>query len=795
MEKIERIIGRRVLIADGAMGTYLAEKGYGDVLPEEVLLKDYRIVREIHREYISAGADIVITDTFGANREKLKEFSLQDKQNEIIYLAVKAAREAGDGVYVAGSIGPIGTFLTPFGELSHEEAYSIFREMAEKLILNRVDLIVVETMTDIKELKICMQAIRDVSRDIPVILQMSFNQGTRTVTGTPVESFIFTAEALRPIAIGSNCGSSLEDMYSVSKIMGSNSPLPFSIQPNAGLPHLEGDRVVYNSSPDEMAEFSLKFYEEGASIIGSCCGSTPEHTRKIAELLKGKKVRRRSIPEYGARLTSRTGFIQMGKEFIVIGERINPTGKKALKKEIEENRLSRVKKEIILQIDAGVHALDVNISTGNPERERELIKKVIQIVENSADVPLFIDSPFFHVVESALNAYSAKPVVNSITGEEEKMENLMMLTKAHGAGFVALLMDEKGIPESHIERLKILERILKKAEESGFTPGDIIVDPVVMTAGSSQNHAMETLLAIRAIKEDFSLSTVIGLSNISFGLPSRRLLNRVFLSMAMSHGLDSAILNPLDSELMNTIRGAEVITGRDRNAERYVALYSGIKEKKKKNKKLHSLYDKIIHGDEEDVERLTEDYLKDKEPMDMVNNILIKALEEVGEKYERGEYFLPQVIASASVVKKAFAVIKERFTRKEEMKGRIVIATVKGDVHDIGKNIVKTIFESYGYKVYDLGKNVDKDRILEAVIEYHPHFLALSGLLTPSLLVIKETVEYVRSRLESPPFIIVGGAVLNREFAEDIGVFYAKDGLEGIKLIERVLKEEKKDIS
>ncbi len=794
MENFLNLLGEKVLVIDGAMGTLLSDKGFENILPEEVLLIDYNAVRKIHNDYVKAGADIVITDTFGANRSKLSEFTLEKEQKKIVHLAVKAAREATDGIaYVAGSIGPIGRFLPPFGELKNKEAFSFFKELAYLLIKEGVDLIIIETMTDLKELKTACRAVRNVSEEVPVIAQMSFDQNERAVTGTSVETFIDTVESFNLSGIGSNCGRGLSDMLKVSKKFSENSILPFTIQPNAGIPKVRDSVLEYPSTPKEMADYSRLFYENGASIIGSCCGSTPEHTRKIAEAVKGKRVIRRNIKKNIAIMTSRTESIHIGdvEGFVVIGERINPSGKKSITREIKNGKLSSVKREATRQVNAGAQALDVNISIGSPEMEKELMRKVIMSIENTENVPLLIDSEFVEVVEAGLEVYSGRTFINSITGEEEKIDKLMPLAEKYGAGFIALLIDENGVHESHVKRLKILEKILKKVELYGLTRRDIIVDPVVLTVASSQNSVFEILKTIEIVKEDFKLPTVMGLSNISYGLPGRKLVNRSFLSMAMAYGLDCAILDPLDMVLMEEIRAAEFLTGRDKDGNRYISLFKGpkIKEEREKTAAKHTLYEMILYGEKEKLKVETEKILEDKKPIEVIENILIKAMNEVGDRYDKGVYFLPQVMASAEVVKESFNIIKSRFGSGNYKKGKIVIATVKGDVHDIGKNIVKIILLSYGYEVIDLGKNVPKEVIYESVIENGPDFIALSALLTPSLLSMKETIEYIREKIDFPPVIIIGGAVVDEDFAKEINTYYGKNAISAGKLVDNLMRQ------
>ena len=799
----------RVLVADGAIGTVLAERGYAGVLPEEVLLIDPDTVYSVHADYARAGARMLTTDTFGANRLKLAEFGIADRQEEIVARAVRAAREAASehsGVFVAGSIGPLGSFMMPFGTVDWPEALDNFGEVARLLVEEGVDLVVVETMTDLRELRAATMAVRRISPDIPMILQMSFDSGERTVTGTPIEVFVRTAEALGPQAIGSNCGTALENMESVARGLGRLSRLPFSVQPNAGVPRIENGRTVFPATPEQMAATARSLAASGATVVGSCCGSTPAHTRAIAEAVGDTSITPGSgSVEDGPALTacSRTSSVSFGRgfPFVPVGERINPSGRKRLTRELRAGKLSMIKRLASRQVEAGAMALDINLGIGDEASEREMMPRVIRALGNSVSVPLLIDSPFASVVEAGLEECACRPIINSVSGNPSSLEAILPLARRYGASVVALLMDDTGIRESSVDRLAILDRILEAVLASGLGMGSVIVDPVVLPLISTERASRETFRVIEAVRDDYGLPTIIGLSNISFGLPARSLINRSYLTMAIDAGVDAAILNPLDDELMRGISAAEVISGRDADGVRFVSLNSdGPPEDPgataaRADEAAPGLREMIIQGNSEEAEEAVLRLLQESaSPMDLVDDVLIPAIRQVGDWYEEGRIYLPHLIASADAVQRAFDSLRSALERESSpgepsgpavrTRGVVMLATVEGDVHDIGKNIIRTVLGAHGYRVIDLGKNVGRDRILDMILRESPGFLGLSALLTPSLVSMRQTIDFLREKLDSPPVILVGGAVVTPGFAEEAGVLYAGDAIEAARVLD-----------
>ncbi|MBN1433328.1 homocysteine S-methyltransferase family protein [Candidatus Fermentibacterales bacterium] len=799
---LSRLSRGSVLVSDGAMGTVLAGRCASPALPEELLLTDYGLVRDVHRDYVSAGAEMITTNTFGAGALKLSEYGLEGRQEEIVARAVSAAREAArerEGTLVAGSVGPLGSFMLPFGSIEWDEAVDSFAKVCSLLAREGVDLIAVETMTDLRELRAAALAARREAPAVPLLLQMSFDSGQRSVTGTPVEAFVIAAEAMRPDAIGSNCGGSLEAMSGVAKQLGCHCSVPFSVQPNAGLPELRDGLAVFPALPGELADLAVRFVESGAAIVGSCCGSTPEHTREIRRAVEGMPVGSRERKQRVFRTASRTTCVSIGAglPFVPVGERINPSGRKRLREELLRGRVSRVRKLASRQVEAGAGALDINLGIGDEEAESRLMVSTLRRLGNSVDSPVFIDSPFPSVMESGLREHAGSPVLNSVSGEPGRLEMLLDLAVRFGAGIVALLMDERGVRETPAERLSILERILAAADRAGLPGGMVLVDPVVLPLASSQSASCATLEVIRDVGRVYGLPTVMGLSNVSFGLPARGLLNRTFLAMAIREGLDAAILDPLDSDLMHEIRAAEIMAGRDADAVRFVSVHAGLPPSPELEEQAASgtedeprLSDLILQGSTEEIEKAVASALADTGPMELVDRVLIPTIRQVGDWYERGEVFLPQLMASANAVQAAFDAIRSAMPGASPAadRGTVLLATVEGDVHDIGKNIIRTVLAGHGYRVVDLGKNVPRDAIVEAIETERPLVLGLSALLTPSLVSMRQTVEHIRERASEPlPRIIVGGAVVTGEYAAGIGALYAADAIEAARIIDSMV--------
>ncbi|EPY2286690.1 homocysteine S-methyltransferase family protein [Clostridium sporogenes] len=785
---IKDYIKENILIFDGAMGTMLQKSGLKiSDLPEELNVLEPEKIINIHRKYVEAGAKVITTNTFGANELKLKnsEFSVETIVDKAID-NVKRAR-GNKEILIALDIGPIGQLLEPMGTLKFEESYKIFKRQIIQGQKSGADIILIETMTDLYEAKAAILAAKE-NTNLPVFCTMTFEKNKRTFTGCTPLSMVLTLEGLGVDALGVNCSlgpNELEDIvYEIIKY----SSIPIMVQPNAGLPTVKEGKTIYNIKPKEFAAFQRSIVEKGVRIVGGCCGTTDEFIREIVYSLKDVEIKNLKENNICGVCSSTKAVLIDGAK--IIGERINPTGKKLFKEALRNNDIDYILKEAISQVESGADILDVNV--GLPEiDEEETMKKVIREIQSIIDTPLQIDSNNPKVIEKALRVYNGKPIVNSVNGEDKVLDNVLPLIKKYGAAVVALTLDDKGIPKKAEERLKIAEKIVNKALEYGIRREDIFIDCLVLTASAQQEDVGETLKAVALVKEKLKVKTILGVSNISFGLPNRELINKTFLAMSLQSGLDLPILNPNNKEMINIINAFKVLNNQDKGATNYIEIYtnetSNSKEVKIKRDNL-TLKEIVIKGIKEESYSKTKELLKDRGELSIINEELIPALDEVGEKYEKGIIFLPQLIQSAETVKKAFAAIKEKLREDNSPKinkGKILMATVKGDIHDIGKNIVKVILENYGFEVLDLGKDVEVEKIVEEVKKNNIKLVGLSALMTTTVNSMKDTIKALKeSGMDCKVF--VGGAVLNEEYAEMINAdYYAKDAKEAVDIAKR----------
>jgi len=793
-----------ILVFDGAMGTLLQASGLPrGACPDEWNLSHPEKVRDCHRAYFAAGADVVETNTFGATRTRLKDYGLQDQVEEINIRGARLAREAaaGEGRLVAGSIGPSGKFLQPFGELTFDQAYEIFKEQAQALIKGGVDLLIIETMVDLQEMRAALLAARDVSQ-VPIIAQMSFTQDGRTVTGTDPVTALSVLSAMGADVVGANCMIGPAEMLPVFERLASTTDHPLSAQPNAGMPQLVGpggDETVFPGTPELIAEYGKKFVLAGANIVGSCCGTTPEHTKAMTQRVKHlKPIQRKHTP--GTKLTSRvkTVFAGTGYPFVAIGERINPSGRKLLTREIEEGKSSLLRKDAQAQAQAGAMVLDINVGiAGGDLKEPEYMRNAIEAVQNVVDAPLAIDTTGPEALAVGLKTCVGKPLVNSIFGEEARMDLLMPLVKRFGAAFIGMALDERGIPATARDRLKVAERILAKAREHGIRLEDIVIDPLVLTVSTNQDDSGVTLETIALVKRHLGLTTSFGLSNVSFGLPARKNVNQAYLVQALSYGLDMAIVNPLDETLMVLVRAGDVLAGRDRNARVYIETFKTEEASAAKPQPTGPrspetvLFNAILEGDRNAVpDVLVEILKKGAPPLQVINETMIPAIRQVGEAFDKGRLFLPQLMLSAEAMRAAFGILSPLIqsvgpTAKGE--GTILMATVQGDVHDIGKNLVIAVLESHGYSVADLGKNVPPEKIIALAREKDADIVGLSALMTTTMgemrrVAKKMQEEGLRARL------MIGGAPVTEKFAHEIGAqAYGRDAMDAVRVVRSLL--------
>ncbi|NFN85627.1 homocysteine methyltransferase [Clostridium sporogenes] len=782
---IKDYIKENILIFDGAMGTMLQKLGLNiSDLPEELNILESERIINIHKKYIEAGAKVVTTNTFGANEIKLKQskFSVESIIDKAID-NVKKARENKE-ILIALDIGPIGQLLEPMGTLKFEEAYEIFKRQIVQGQKSGADIILIETMTDLYEAKAAILAAKE-NTNLPVFCTMTFEKNKRTFTGCTPLSMILTLEGLGVDALGVNCSLGPNELGDIVDEIIKYSSIPIMVQPNAGLPTIKEGKTIYNIKPKEFAYFQRSIVEKGVRIVGGCCGTTDEFIREIVYSLKDVKIKKIKENNICGVCSSTKPVLIDGVK--IIGERINPTGKKLFKEALRNNDTDYILKEAISQVECGADILDVNV--GLPEiNEEETMKKVIKEIQSIIDTPLQIDSNSPKVIEKALRVYNGKAIVNSVNGEDKVLDNVLPLIKKYGASIVGLTLDDKGIPKKAEERLKIAERIINKALEHGIKRKDIFIDCLVLTASAQQEDVRETLKAVTLVKEKLNVKTILGVSNISFGLPNRELINKTFLAMSLQSGLDLPILNPNNKEMINIINAYKVLNNEDKGAATYIEKYtneiSNNKEVKTQKSNL-TLKEIVIKGIKEEAYSKTKELIKDREELLIINEELIPALDEVGEKYEKGIIFLPQLIQSAETVKKAFTAIKEKLREDNSpkiSKGKILMATVKGDIHDIGKNIVKVILENYGFDIIDLGKDVEAEKIVEEVKKNNIKLVGLSALMTTTVNSMKETIKILKER-DMDCKVFVGGAVLNEEYAEMINAdYYAKDAKEAVDI-------------
>ncbi|MBQ3226098.1 MAG: homocysteine S-methyltransferase family protein [Clostridia bacterium] len=786
-------LGTELLFFDGAFGTELQKKGLklGEI-PETLNITRPEVVREIHESYRRAGADILAANTFGANRLKLAktDYSVSEVVTSALSIAKDVIKEDG---YVALDVGPLGELLAPVGTLSAEDAYDIFREIMVLGEQNGADLILIETMTDVSELKTALLAAKE-NTSLPVFCSMSFEENGRTFMGTSFSAMALTLEALCD-AIGINCSLGPKEILPLAEELAKYTKKPIFVQPNAGLPHVENGVTCFDVSADEFAELMLLYHNIGVCAFGGCCGTTPAHIEKTVEKLKGLTPIVRH-PEEQTRLCSATKTVTVDS-VRVIGERINPTGKKRLKEALKDKDMDYILRQALEQQEAGAEILDVNV--GLPEiDEKAMMAEVITALQTVTDLPLQIDSTKAEVIEAGLRACSGKPIVNSVNGEDKVLDEILPLVKKYGALVLGLTLDENGIPKKAEDRVKIAEKILNRALSYGIPKEDVLIDCLTLTVSAQQEDAKETLRAVRMVKEQLGLKTVLGVSNISFGLPRRDIVNEVFLAEALSAGLDLPIINPNSEGMRKVIDAHRVLHNIDKGAENYIERYKDTVAQEGATQKTESpqeetqegLISVVVRGLRDEARAETEKLLAETDEMTVINHYLIPALDLVGERYEKGSIFLPQLISSAETVKVSFEVLKERMKSDSDSisKGTIILATVKGDIHDIGKNIVKVILENYGYRIIDLGRDVAKEAILEAVEKYQAPLLGLSALMTTTVKSMEETISLVKAKCPQTK-IMVGGAVLTEDYAKQIGAdFYAKDAKVAAEVAKKVFE-------
>ena len=780
--KFREKFGKEILFFDGAMGTMLQKNGLktGE-LPENMNLTHPEVLLKIHKEYLDAGCTVITTNTFGAN--SLKFNNVEEIITAGVNLAKKSIENCDREVFVALDMGPLGRLLEPCGDLPFEEAYELYKEQVTAGENAGADLVLIETMGDLYEIKAAVLAAKE-NTNLPVLVSMIFDEKGILLTGADIKTAVVTLEGLSVDGIGMNCGLGPDQMLELLKEMTKYSSTPIFIQPNAGLPVSVNGKTTYNVTPEEFAEKQLLILKNGACALGGCCGTTPEHIKAMIDLCKNEEIKEITEKNFTA-VTSYSKTVFFDETPVIIGERINPTGKKLLKEALRNKDMDFIYREGVSQADTGAHILDVNV--GLPEIDEPLMMvNAVKGLQSILDLPLQIDTSDTVAMEKALRIYNGKAMINSVNGKEESMNSVFPLVKKYGGVVVCLTLDENGIPETVGGRMAIAEKIINKASEYGICKNNLIFDPLCMTVSTNKDNAKITLECIRKLKNDLGVHTVLGVSNVSFGLPNRELLNSSFFTLALNNGLSAGIINPKSEMMMNSYYSYCALSCLDNNFENYIGNVTETKTETKGDST--DLKTAVIKGLKEQAKQETEKELKTKTPLEIIDGILIPALDKVGNDFENNRVFLPGLLMSAETAGVSFELIKKHLAKNgsdSTKKGKIIIATVKGDIHDIGKNIVKVLLENYGYDVIDLGKDVPPQTIVDAVKAHNVKLVGLSALMTTTVPSMAETIKLLHEQ-NNGVAVMVGGAVLTEEYTEMIGAdYYGKDAMSSVRIAEK----------
>lgn len=863
-QEFRKLLDEDIIILDGATGTNLQNAGMpGNVCPEQWILEHTDVMLKLQRSYVESGTRILYAPTFTGNRIKLAEYGLQDQLVDINTRLVKLAKEAADGrALVAGDLTMTGQQLYPLGELQFEELVDVYKEQAKALYEAGVDLFVVETMMSLQETRVAVLAIQETC-DLPVMASLTFEADGRTLFGTNPETSVVVLQSLGVDAVGLNCSTGPLEMIEIVQKMYAYANIPILAKPNAGLPELENGRTVYKTSPGEFAEAGKKLVEAGAAIVGGCCGTTPAHIRALAEAVR--ECRRLPVRREARRMLAserRVVEITLDGSFQVVGERINPTGKKKLQAELREGSLELVRSMAREQEENGASVLDINMGMNGID-EKQMMLEAIYEVTTTVDCPLCIDSSYIEVIEAALRIYPGRALINSISLEKEKFERLLPIAKRYGAMFILLPLSDEGLPKTLEEKRGIVHTILEEALRQGFVKEDIVVDGLVATVGANPKAAVECFDTIQYCSRQLGLATICGLSNISFGLPERSFVNTAFLTMAITHGLTMAIANPSQDLLMNAAAATDMLLNKAGSDLSYINRMQAYKQKQEQEKqkllmqaarsgagnpvqaggegsaqilqtggagsaqvlqtgaagedvsardgqpaqasagmsaadqelavRSNPVYQAVLRGEKNSIVKYAdEELVRGTQPEQVINQYLIPAINEVGELFNQQKYFLPQLIASANAMKSAIEYLEPKIQRtgSEAEVATLVIATVEGDIHDIGKNLVVLMLRNYGYHVIDLGKDIPAETIVLTAIEEHAAVIGLSALMTTTMMRMQDVVQLAKERNYAGK-IIIGGAAITPSFADEIGADgYSKDAAECVKLVKRLLAEE-----
>ena len=811
-QEFQQLIKNKIVILDGATGSMLQKAGMqSGVCPETWILEHPEVLIKLQYEYCKAGSDIVYAPTFTSNRVKLKEYGLEEQLDAVNHSLVALSKEAvrryqeeeNRPIYIAGDLTMTGEQLTPYGSMTFEELVDIYKEQIRSLVKANVDLLVIETMLSLQECRAAVIAAKETC-ELPIMVSLTFQEDGRTLFGTDPKTAVIVLQSLSVDAIGVNCSVGPKKMCEVLQRMKPYAKVPLIAKPNAGLPQLIDEQTVFSLEEEEFANECKHFFELGIQMIGGCCGTTPEHISKLAKMAQQYSIPVVNQPKFRALTTERrTVELSLNGPFLVVGERINPTGKKALQAELKEGKLDLVCEMANEQVEAGADILDINMGMNGID-EKEMMLNVMREVLPLVDTPLSIDSSHISVIEAALREYPGRALINSISLEQEKFEKLLPIAKKYGAMFILLPLSDAGLPKDIEEKKQIIHTILERALSLGMEKEDIIVDGLVNTIGANKQASLQTIETIRYCKEELSLGTIVGLSNISFGLPERQFVNSTFLAFAIQAGLTMAIANPSQDLLMNTAYAADLLSNKEGADIRYIqrvttrtvnitnnqALATKPVEKKLEATEATVIYETVLKGNKRVILAQVEEELKNHTSASTIlNTMLIPAITEVGNRFDSGQYFLPQLIASAETMKTAIDRLEPLLQENNQGKssGTIVIATVAGDIHDIGKNLVALMLKNYGYRVIDLGKDVDSELIIKEAQKCDADIIALSALMTTTMLEMKKVVK-LRNEVGLRAKVMVGGAVITQSYCEEIGADgYSKDAQEAVVLVKRLM--------
>ena len=773
----------KILLFDGGMGSEIEKRGLSKFIPEELNITHDKQIKEIHLSYKEA--DFITTNTFGLNKIK---YHGNYEIKELALAAINNARITNKAVMF--DIGPTGAMIEPLGNVTFDEVYEAYKEIV-LITKDLVDGYILETFSDLYEIKAAILAVKENSNK-PCFATMTFDQSKRTLTGSTPEIVINTLEGLGVDALGVNCSLGPKELLPIVEEFTKYAHKPIIVQPNRGLPILKNGKTEYVLEFSEFDEYIKKYIDLGVSIVGGCCGTNPDFINGIAKY-RGLPIKK--LDNKYETIVNSASVLTRIENVKICGERLNPTGKKKLKQALIDENYDYLINEAVKQQEAGAHLLDLNVGVPKIDEVKVMVNAIKKIQEYS-DLPLQLDSSNKDAIEAGCRYYNGIPLINSVNGEEAVMNRVFPIAKKYGAVVLGLALDENGVPKTAEERFEIAKRIINRAKEFGIEKNKIIIDTLVLTASAEQDLVKETLKGLTLVR-GLGVKTALGVSNVSFGLPYRGLLNKTFLSMAMYAGLNMPILNPLDEEMKSAIDAYNVLMGIDINSSNYIEKYKDIQisftqtngnATKEENKELN-LYEAVKKGLKPEIKNLTLKELEINDPIYVINEILIKALADVGNLYDKGKLFLPQLISSAEAAKEAFSVISAKFPKSNSTKATVVMATVKGDVHDIGKNICKVVLESYGYNVIDLGKDVDIERVVEADNNYKPFAIGLSALMTTTVISMEDTIKALRKN-NTKAHILVGGAVVTEDIAKNIGAdYYSKDALSLVNLLEGLLNE------